>query len=62
MPSVVEVSGGGSHAVTVTTSHYTPDLLRLYERAGVTVHEVQRMSLEEIFVSSVMSSRKERAK
>jgi hypothetical protein len=34
----------------------------MYERAGVSVHEVQRMSLEEIFVASVMSSRKERAK
>ena len=62
MPSVVEVSGSGSHAVTVTTSRYTPDLLRAYEHAGISVHEVQRMSLEEIFVASVMSSRKERTK
>ena len=62
LPSVVDVAGSGSHAVTVTTSHYTPDLLRIYEHAGVSVHEVQRMSLEEIFVASVMSSRKERTK
>jgi ABC-2 type transport system ATP-binding protein len=59
LPSVVDVSTSGRIA-TVTTSHYTPELHRLYERAGVVVHEVQRMTLEEIFVANVMSSRKER--
>jgi hypothetical protein len=29
--------------------------------AGASVHEVQRMTLEEIFVANVMASRKERA-
>jgi ABC-2 type transport system ATP-binding protein len=59
VPSIVDVNGSGRVA-TVTTNHYTPELHRLYERAGIEVHEVQRMSLEEIFVANVMSSRKER--
>ena len=59
VPSVVEVNGTGRVA-TVTTNYYTPELHHVYERAGVEVHEVQRMSLEEIFVANVMSSRKER--
>jgi ABC-2 type transport system ATP-binding protein len=57
---VVDVSTTGQLA-TVTTSHYTPELHRLYERAGAEIHEVQRMTLEEIFVANVMNSRKERA-
>jgi ABC-2 type transport system ATP-binding protein len=61
LPSIVDVNGGGRVA-TVTTNYYTPELHRIYERAGIEVHEVQRMSLEEIFVANVMSSRKERAR
>jgi len=61
VPSVVDVNGTGRVA-TVTTNYYTPELHRIYERAGVEIHEVQRMSLEEIFVANVMSSRKERAR
>jgi ABC-2 type transport system ATP-binding protein len=60
MPSVVEVSTSGQLA-TVTTNHYTPELHRVFERAGAVVHEVQRMTLEEIFVANVMNSRRERA-
>jgi ABC-2 type transport system ATP-binding protein len=59
-PSVVEVSTSGQLA-TVTTNHYTPELHRVFERAGAVVHEVQRMTLEEIFVANVMNSRRERA-
>ena len=33
-----------------------------FARAGGAVHEVQRMTLEEIFVANVMRSRKERAR
>ncbi len=61
VPSIVEVNGTG-RVTTVTTNHYTPELHHVYERAGVEVHEVQRMSLEEIFVANVMSSRKERSR
>ena len=60
LPSVIDVSTSGKLA-TVTTSHYTPELHALYERAGAVVHEVQRMTLEEIFVANVMNSRRERA-
>jgi ABC-2 type transport system ATP-binding protein len=60
LPSVIDVSTSGKLA-TVTTSHYTPELHELYERAGAVVHEVQRMTLEEIFVANVMNSRRERA-
>jgi ABC-2 type transport system ATP-binding protein len=57
--SVVDVSTSGQLA-TVTTNHYTPELHRVFERAGAVIHEVQRMTLEEIFVANVMSSRRER--
>lgn len=60
LPSVVDVSTSGQLA-TVTTNHYTPELHALYERAGVVVHDVQRMTLEEIFVANVLNSRRERA-
>jgi ABC-2 type transport system ATP-binding protein len=60
MAGVVEVSTSGQLA-TVTTNHYTPELHRVFERAGAVVHEVQRMTLEEIFVANVMNSRRERA-
>ena len=60
LPSVVDVSTSGQLA-TVTTNHYTPELHQLYERAGAVIHDVQRMTLEEIFVANVLSSRRERA-
>ncbi len=56
---VVQVSPGGRLA-TLTTSHYQQSLHGAIERTGARVHEVQRMSLEEIFVASVMGSREER--
>jgi hypothetical protein len=43
-----------------TTRAYTPDLPAAYQRAGVSVREIQRMTLEEIFVANVMSNRGER--
>jgi ABC-2 type transport system ATP-binding protein len=59
LPGVLEVATSGRLA-TVTTNQYTPDLAAAYGRSGTTVREVQRMTLEEIFVATVMSSRKER--
>lgn len=56
LPDVVEVSPAGRLA-TITTSHYQDGLHAAIERAGARIHEVQRMSLEEIFVASVMGSR-----
>jgi ABC-2 type transport system ATP-binding protein len=58
LPDVVEVSPAGRLA-TLTTSNYQPALHGAIERAGARIHEVQRMSLEEIFVASVMGSRGE---
>jgi ABC-2 type transport system ATP-binding protein len=59
-PDVVDVSANGQVA-TVTTRNYTPELHLIYEQVGATVHTVQRMTLEEIFVANVMRSRKEHA-
>jgi ABC-2 type transport system ATP-binding protein len=47
---------------TVTTRRYDPQLHEVYRRAGALVQEVQRMTLEEIFVANVMASRQERAR
>jgi ABC-2 type transport system ATP-binding protein len=60
LPNVVELTSSGRIAVA-TTNHYEPELEAAFERAGAAVSEVQRMTLEEIFVANVMSSRKERA-
>lgn len=57
-PGVVNTSASGRVAV-VTTNAYTPALEQAYARAGLRVREVQRMTLEEIFVATVMSKRQE---
>jgi ABC-2 type transport system ATP-binding protein len=58
--SVIDLQVNGRIAIA-TTNAYTPELLAIYAGAGAVVHEVQRMTLEEIFVANVMQSRKERA-
>jgi ABC-2 type transport system ATP-binding protein len=58
-PGVVETTG--DRIVVVTTKAYVPDLEGVYARAGATVTEVQRMTLEEIFVANVMDNRREPA-
>jgi ABC-2 type transport system ATP-binding protein len=60
LADVVELSSSARLA-TLTTNNYQPALQATLERAGARVHEVQRMSLEEIFVASVMRSRGEAA-
>jgi ABC-2 type transport system ATP-binding protein len=57
---VVDTTTSGRIAV-VTTNAYTPNLEGIYERAGIAVRTVQRMTLEEIFVANVMNNRKEHA-
>ncbi|MGH8219017.1 MAG: ATP-binding cassette domain-containing protein [Steroidobacteraceae bacterium] len=57
LPGIVDVSGSGRVAV-ITTNAFTPDLPGFFEQAGARVREVQHMTLEEIFVAEVMSSRK----
>jgi ABC-2 type transport system ATP-binding protein len=57
--SVIDLRLSGRVGVA-TTNAYTTDLHATYAGAGAVVREVQRMTLEEIFVANVMSSRKER--
>ena len=58
MPGVIDVQTAGRLAVA-TTNAYAPGIDAAYEQAGAVVREVQRMTLEEIFVANVMNSRKE---
>lgn len=44
---------------TLTTDRYEPSMQAALESVGASITEVQRMSLEEIFVASVMRSRAE---
>ena len=56
LPEVTEISASGRLA-TATINAYTDEVAAAFTRAGATVREVQRMSLEEIFVANVMSRR-----
>jgi ABC-2 type transport system ATP-binding protein len=58
LQGVVEQNVRGRTATVITRS-FTPDLPLVFERVGARVHAVQRMSLEEIFVASVMQNRAE---
>jgi ABC-2 type transport system ATP-binding protein len=58
LPGVTELTVSGRLA-TATTNAFTSELASAFSRAGATVREVQRMTLEEIFVANVMHSRKE---
>jgi len=49
----------GERLATLTTDRYEPALHGVLEQCGARVTDVQRMSLEEIFVASVMRSRAE---
>jgi len=56
LPGVVDLTLG-ERLATLTTDRYDQDIEGRLAAAGAQVHEVQRMSLEEIFVASVMRSR-----
>jgi hypothetical protein len=45
----------------ITTSAYSPEIHALCEQTGVAIRDVQRMTLEEIFVANVMSHREARS-
>ncbi len=60
LQDVVETRTSGRIAI-VTTRGYSPGIETIYQRAGAQVRDVQRMTLEEIFVANVMSNRQERA-
>jgi ABC-2 type transport system ATP-binding protein len=56
LPGTVASAGTGRLAV-ITTSRYDPAVASAYQDAGATVHAVDNMTLEEIFVANVMSRR-----
>ena len=58
LPGVIDVDATG-HIGVVTANDYSPDIPAAYQSAGIVVREIQRMTLEEIFVATVMASRKE---
>jgi ABC-2 type transport system ATP-binding protein len=58
LPGVVDMSLG-ERLATLTTDRYEAGVKEQLEQAGARLHEVQRMTLEEIFVASVMRSRQE---
>ena len=59
LPGAIATTATGRVAV-VTTKAYTPEIEGLCAHAGLTVRDVQRMTLEEIFVANVLNSRRER--
>ena len=59
VPGVVEIARSG-HVATVTVDDFRPELSGLFEAAGARLRDVQRMTLEEIFVANVLHGRKER--
>lgn len=58
LPGTIDTNVSGRVAV-ITTSAYSAEVYAACERAGVTIRDVQRMTLEEIFVANVMSNRRE---
>ena len=60
LPGIVGARSSGCLAV-VTISSYEPAMAAAYQRAGATVHAVETMTLEEIFVANVMSRREGQA-
>ncbi len=59
VPGVVDVARSARTAV-VTVNAFDEALPAAYQRVGAVVRDVQRMTLEEIFVATVMNRRKER--
>jgi ABC-2 type transport system ATP-binding protein len=58
LPGIVDVAVDGQLA-TLTSNAFAPELAAGIQQAGATILDVQRMSLEEIFVANVMHHRKE---
>jgi ABC-2 type transport system ATP-binding protein len=57
---VVETHTSGRTTI-VTTRGYSPATEAAYRGAGISIRDVQRMTLEEIFVATVMNNRREQA-
>ena len=61
LPGVVDTSASGAASRSSRPRAYSPGSRRPTQRAGRAVRDVQRMTLEEIFVANVMSNRREQA-
>jgi ABC-2 type transport system ATP-binding protein len=59
LPGVVGVTRNGGRIASVTTNAFDPALPSAFQQIGARVLEIQRLTLEEIFVAEVMGSRKE---
>ncbi|SHH10957.1 ABC transporter ATP-binding protein [Massilia sp. CF038] len=60
MPGTVSLVGEGRSRI-LTTSNFTDEITGTCQAAGASIHAVQSMSLEEIFVNTVMGRRGEAA-
>ena len=60
LPGIVEVGGSGRFSV-LTINRFDPAMPALFQDAGATVQGVDRMTLEEIFISNVHSRRERQA-
>jgi ABC-2 type transport system ATP-binding protein len=58
LPGVIDVDTTG-HIAVVTANEFSADIPAAFESAGIVVRDIHRMTLEEIFVATVMASRKE---
>jgi ABC-2 type transport system ATP-binding protein len=56
LPGIVEAGSSGRLTV-LTTNRYDPAMAAIYQEAGVVVHAVDTMTLEEIFVANVQNRR-----
>jgi len=57
LPDTVVMKESG-HLQVVTTSRFNASMTETFKGAGITVHAVERMTLEEIFVACVLKSRR----
>jgi ABC-2 type transport system ATP-binding protein len=58
VPGIVQTSRSGRLAVVIT-DRFEPAMTAAYQQAGATVHALEPMTLEEIFVANVHSRREE---
>ena len=60
LPGIVDAAGSG-RLIVLTTNRFDPAMTAAYQDAGATVHAVDSMTLEEIFVANVQSRREGKA-
>jgi ABC-2 type transport system ATP-binding protein len=56
LPGVVKTGGSGRLAI-LTANQYVPGMEAAYMDAGATIHSIDSMTLEEIFLASVQRRR-----